>query len=234
VQAIDTALELIRKRGTMRTPELAGELGIGEGAVDAMLEAARADGRLTTCAVQAGERRSIEYRLSASGGKYDPLTATGALKARPAERIEPTSAIAAVLAAAAPVNAGDAASSTGRADQAPPRPRPPLQHPQGGTMTATEMIVAALRKHGRPMTVPQLRKLVKLDGLSTKVSVARQRGAIVKLGGGARESIYGLPGQSAPKGDALERGAELGRKKAPKAEARDRPQTRRGVRCNAA
>lgn len=67
-EAADVALELIGKRGTLRTPAIAEALGVGEAAVDAMLAPHCASGKLVTCSIEQGERKVIEYRISMSGG----------------------------------------------------------------------------------------------------------------------------------------------------------------------
>lgn len=212
--ALDAAIDAVRKGGPLRTPALAELLGIGEAAVDAMLAPARADGRLICCDVEVGGRKVVEYRMSLSGGgrlvnQFKPYRSPVPVAPRAdAETNEQ-------------VNAGSASHSSGPADQVAPGPRSPLQPRETRTMSVREKIEAALRKHG-PMTVAAMRKHVDTSGLSGLMSKLARTGVTKKLGGGAKSGIYGLPDQQLP-ADALERGAELGRRPARAAGSRKRP-----------
>lgn len=188
--ALAIAVDLIGKRGSMRTPELAAELGIGEAAVDAMLLPARLDGRLNTCDVLTGERRSIEYRSSVNGGSYSPHMGIAPLRrARPFV--------------------------------------PPLTTREEPQVTFKERMEKFFSEHGA-MTVLQMRAHgVKDAGLSTLLGQA----GFARLGGGKRSTVWGLDGQKAPKPDALEAGAELGRKAEKPAKKKS---AGGGVRCSAA
>lgn len=203
IDAIEAALALIRKAGSLRTPALAEQLGLGEAAVDAMLEPARADGRVITCNVTAGGREVIEYRCSVSGQSVNLRDATW--RARQAH----------VAAAQSSRGETEPSSSSRLSSPEAARTAAPTTPKGERTMTVRDRIEAALTAHG-PMTAQELRKHVDVEGLSGICSGLWKRGIIRKLGGGARSSIYGLPSQKLEErkvGDALERGAELGRKK---------------------
>ncbi len=203
--SLEAALAFIRRRGSARTPEIAAELGIGEVAADDLLEPAHADGRLVTCTVSAGGRQVIEYRCSTAGQNVNLRDATW--RARQA----------------------NAAAAFSRGATVPPPPRGPSHEaqaaapitPKGDSMSVREKVEAALLAHG-PMDVRSLAKHVKdTNHLSTIVAQLARDGVLKKLGGGTRSTIYGTPSQKLDErksGDALERGAELGRNSAaPKA-----------------
>ena len=142
-EAAAIAIDIIRKRGSMRTPALADELGIGEAAVDAMLESALLDGRLICCNVETGGRCVVEYRLSMAGGgklvSYMPSQPKPAAPAAP--RNEPISPAGAMATQEEPV-------------------------------TFKERMEAFFKKHG-PMTVVQMREhSVKDAGLATLLGQA--------------------------------------------------------------
>ena len=205
--ALDAAIEIIRKRGATRTPQLAEELRIGETAVDAMLEPARTDGRLVSCSVEVGGRKLTEYRVSAAVLKAE-VNPWVPLKPRPTH-----------VAAARPRGETEPTSSSSRPGEPEAAQAATPQQPKGkAAMTVRDRIEAALKAHG-PMDVKELRKHVNAEALAAVCSSICKRGIIRKLGGGAKSSIYGLPSQSLAdrKGDdMLERGAELGGKSAAK------------------
>lgn len=162
------ALALIAKRGALRTDALAAELGVGENAVDAMLEPACADGRLTTCKVTTGGRSVTEYRCSAAGGLFAFTIAPPSRKTYqppPAHRV----------AAPADQHADTKGEDTMK--------------------TLAERIKAALLEHG-PMTSRELRKHVDDDRVANHCFMLTQSGQLGVLGGGARSKIYGLPDQN--------------------------------------
>lgn len=64
-------------------------------------------------------------------------------------------------------------------------------------MNLVDRIKAALEKHG-PMTVPQLRAHVDHPHVPTYLSQLAKRDALVRLGGGHKSTVWGLPGQKAP------------------------------------
>jgi hypothetical protein len=67
-------------------------------------------------------------------------------------------------------------------------------------MSVHERVLASFEKHG-PMTTGQLRKHVDVAWVAVACAKAARDGALVRLGGGAHSSIYGLPGQKLPKGE---------------------------------
>jgi hypothetical protein len=188
--ALDSAIELIRKHVSMRTPALAEALGIGEAAVDAMLHPARAAGALNTCEVEAGGRRVVEYRCSASGGKYTAY----ASPRRNQTRQDPSSA------APAP------------RDRA--QPQPAAETKGENEVNLTDRITAAFKEHG-PMTIGKLLAHVEHQYVPDFVRQMAGRGVLAKLGGKTRGVIYGLPDQQAPavEPEAPEAAAEPDRKK---------------------
>jgi hypothetical protein len=136
---MDTALRLIAKRGAMRTPALAEELQLGEGAVDAMLAPAATDGRLVTCSVTVGDRQVIEYRCSAAGVQFR-IHGGARLPAGAPQRVAPRPIVE---------------SSYGVPPQPiPTKPAAPATTSKGeNTMSGlVDRITAAFKKHG-PMTL---------------------------------------------------------------------------------
>jgi hypothetical protein len=189
----------------MRTPALATELGIGEAAVDALLEPARASGALTTCDVETGGRRIIEYRCSASGGKYDLLAARAtAAGKKPPQHIEPTAAqVPAKATSGCDAEADSRKVEPATSARAAPAPAVANQGDQEVT-TLVDKILAALKKHG-PMTTRELRAHVDHPNMPTYCGQLADRGTLGRLGGGKRSTIYGLPDQKAPeKAEAAE------------------------------
>lgn len=172
--AIDVAIAAIGKRGTMRTPELAELLGIGEAAIDAMLASARTDGRLTTCTVETGGRTIMEYRCSASGGKYDPLTARALLRPKP------------------PQPARTELQADGVDIDAIHR-KPPLEQEEP-QVHLVERAQAFFKKHG-PMTARQVRELD--GGIADRLKQLADQAVLGRLGGKTSGVIYGLPDQKA-------------------------------------
>lgn len=82
-------------------------------------------------------------------------------------------------------------------------------------MSVKERILKIYAKHG-PMNVTQLRKHVDVAWVAVACAKAARDGALVRLGGGPKSSIYGLPGQTLPKGEA---GAVPAKDKKPSAKA---------------
>ena len=207
--AIDTALAMIRQHVAMRTPQLAEKLGSSEAAVDAMLEPARTRGELITCQVEAGGRRVVEYRCSVNGGRYTIHGGFVPLR-------DPSRAQAPRLDLVEQTNAGTAASNTGHADQAPPRPLSPLQHHQEADVKTTMEQVKAARfqfeKLG-PMKARTLAQLVAFD-VTPVLKEGEKLGEFKRLSGKTSGTLWGLPGDKRPAADARERGAANGRKKA--------------------
>lgn len=84
--------------------------------------------------------------------------------------------------------------------------------------TDQKAIAIAFEKHG-PMKIKQLRAHVDLDNLGYLLArgcVARPQ-LFARLAGKTSGTVWGLPTQEAPEPDALERGADLGRRdKAPR------------------
>ena len=195
----DRALALIKKRGTMRSNQLAGGLGSDEAAVDVALAPHCASGELVRCSVTLiGKGAVNEYRISAAGPR----------KADDSDQKKPPTPPEAVLAAAAAAP-----------EAAQPRTTPHQPSDEGETMSVHERILAAYKKHG-PMTTRQLRKYVDVSWVSVACGQAATQGALVRLGGGARSTIYGLPGQKLPTG--REPAAPAKPKKARKAAAKKR------------
>ncbi len=89
-------------------------------------------------------------------------------------------------------------------------------------MSVHERVLASFKEHG-PMTAGQLRKHVDVAWVAVACAKAARDGALVRLGGSAHRSIYGLPGQKLPKGDAgAVTAAPAKPKKASKAAAKKR------------
>lgn len=197
---LESAIAYIRRRACARTPEIAAELGLSEYAVDAMLEPARADGRLITCTVHTGGREVIEYRCSAAGQGHTQ-------RAHAFRALAPN--VAAAPPRAEPTSSSSWSETPEAAQAATPSPT------TGGKVTVRDRIEVALRDHG-PMDAAQLRKHVKVEGMPSLCSGLWKRGILRKLGGDKRSTVYGLPGQKLEErksDDLLERGAELGRKR---------------------
>lgn len=200
--AASLAIDFIRKRGSLRTPAIAVELGIGEAAVDAMLAPACARGELTTCTVEAGGRRVIEYRLSISGGGKLVAYAPNAPKATPAAKN--AQARAAHLRIKTETTFGTDLKP-GEINETLARPirvtAPAPGHRRGAKgeqkVNLVDKIVAAFKKHG-PMTTAQLREHHDHPHITTYCSQLAKRGVLGRLGGGKRTTIYGLPDQKAP------------------------------------
>jgi hypothetical protein len=64
-----------------------------------------------------------------------------------------------------------------------------------GKKTVREQIEAALRQHG-PMTSAEIGKAIGNDDARQHCSALTQRRIILKIGGGLKSSIFGLPGQT--------------------------------------
>lgn len=230
--ALEHAIGLIAKRGALRTPALAEALGIGEAALDAMLEPASRDGRLTTCTVEAGGRRVIEYRCSASGGRYDPIWRKGLHQERRAKgellfKREETFGTEPPAIEHTPIRAEPAGTFTPKGDPA--------------VTTLIERAQALFKKHG-PMTK---REIAALDAaIADKIAELCAGAHLGRLGGKTAGVIYGLPDQqladrrsgepaSAPKQTADRAPRHLHRKKAPKKAAKA-PRKRRVKRLGSA
>lgn len=197
------AIALIGKRGTMRDNQLAEEFGCSERAVALALGPHCEPGeRLVRCTVTLiGKGNVNEYRLSAAG----PRKADDShLRKRPTP---PEAVLAAAEAATV---------------RAPHRTVPPQHNTEGATMSVFERILKAYGKQG-PMTSRELRKYVDVAWVSVACSQLAKQGSLVRLGGGAHSSIYGLPGQKLPNGetDAVAT-APAKRKKAAKAAPKKR------------
>jgi hypothetical protein len=77
----------------------------------------------------------------------------------------------------------------------PPVPMKDAPPKEGADMTIKDRITAALKEHG-PMTTRELRKYVKDTAAPTVLAkAARETREFVRLGGGTRSGVYGLPGQ---------------------------------------
>jgi len=201
-EAAAIAMDLIRKRGTLRTPAIAEQLGIGEAAVDALLEPfSRSGGELITCAVQVGDRRVIEYRCSTLGGYTNGDWRTKSEHRKPPTPIkEPTAPQRESGSRSADAGDGAGGTSAGlhtRPLSATSAADAVATKEEHGMKTFLERVTAVLQKHG-PMTSKELREHGMEDAnASTLVGQLANRGALAKVGGGKRSTIYGLPGQKA-------------------------------------
>lgn len=192
--AVAVAVEFIRKRGTVRTPAIAEELGIGEAAVDAMLAPEAKRGVLNKCDVLVGGRWIVEYRCSASGGAMTLHTREDQKKPPtfPQQRIHESPAPQrsdvekpSNRAALASSTTGSASASAG--DQ--PREKAPMT-------TFFEKVSKIFRERG-PLTSRELTAAgVKDANASTLLGQLAKRSKLGILGGGARSKIYGLPDQT--------------------------------------
>ncbi len=194
----ERAIALIRKRGTARDNDLAAALGTGEWEIAAALTPHCASGELVCCRVNLGDKGDVnEYRPA--GGGPPP----GRARHPPTRPPRPEPDLAAAAAATV---------------RAPHRTVPPQHNTEGATMSVFERILDAYKKHG-PMTTRQLRAHVDVAWGSVACSQLAKAHKLIRLGGGAHSSIYGLPGQKLPKGDGA---AVAEPKKAPKAKPKKR------------
>lgn len=196
------AIALIASGKAIRDDRLAWELDTDMATICAALAPACASGALVSCKIErVGSTPVNEYRLSAAGPR----------KADDSHLKKPPTPPAAVLAAAkaAPVS--------------PPRKSaPPQPSTEGDTMSAVERILAAFEKHG-PMTVKEARKHADVAWIGVTCAQFARKGKLVRLGGGPKSSIYGLPGQKLPKGEsAAAATAPARRKKATKVKHKKR------------
>lgn len=203
---LDTAVNLIRDRGGLRTPGLALTFHMTEGELDRTLAPlCTPGGPLISCDVEVAGKRVKEYRASTiGGGKLKEIGYSGAARAQPkktgepfGDRTEITQALNARFTP--PPRQNERVQSPEPATKpAPAQPsRKEISHP----MTTADSILQALKKHG-PMTTAQLRGHVDYKFLSTVTSQLARKGRIVKLGGGTKSAVYGLKGQKAPAGAA--------------------------------
>ncbi|TAK82100.1 MAG: hypothetical protein EPO20_22685, partial [Betaproteobacteria bacterium] len=184
----DRAIELIRKHGTMRDNQLAARLGCNELQVALALSPLCETGELVRCSVKlVGKGEVNEYRVSAAG----PRKADDShLRKRPTPPEQ-------VLAAAAAATV----RTTHRSVPAAHRTAPTQPRKGENTMTDVARILAAFEKHG-PMTVKEAREHADVAWIGVACPQLARRGKLVRLGGGPKSSIYGLPGQKLPKGNA--------------------------------
>lgn len=206
------AFALITSGKATRDDQLARALDSDTATIAAALAPECASGALVSCRIdRVGSTPVNEYRVSAAGPR----------KADESHLKKPPTPPERVLAAAkaAPVPA--------------PHRSVPLQHNAGdATMSVSERILAAYKKHG-PMTTRQLSEHVDAAWVSITCSQLAKQGKLVRLGGGAHSTIYGLPGQKLPKGDAVAT-APAKPKKAAKVAAKKRSKTKRKVQRNTA
>lgn len=182
------AIALIKKRGALRDNQLAAALGSDEASVAAALAPYCDSGELVSCTVNlVGKGEVNEYRISAAGPRK---TDDSHLKKPPTP---PEQVLAAARAAPVPP---PHRSVSPRHSSAPTQPSTGET-----TMTDVERILAAFKKHG-PMTVKQARKYADVSWIGVCCPQLARKGKLVRLGGGPKSSIYGLPGQKPPKGDA--------------------------------
>lgn len=196
--ALDTIIETIRERGSLRTPELARAFNVSDAELDRALWPACGIGQaLISCVVEVAGKRVKEYRASAIGGGKlnDTFTAVGRPRTAVDQKTDPafgsakavTQALAARFTPAPIASAPAAAKPTAKRQEANP------------AMSTTDKILKALEKHG-PMTTAQLREHVDYQFLSTVTGQLARKGRIKKLGGADRGTIYGLEGQKASEG----------------------------------
>lgn len=203
------ALALITSGKAVRDDRLARELDTDMATVSAALAPACASGALVSCKIERiGSTPVNEYRVSAAGPR----------KADDSHLKKPPTPPAAVLAAAkaAPVST-------------PRKSAPPQPSTEGDTMSAVERILAAFEKHG-PMTVKEARKHADVAWIGVTCAQFARKGKLVRLGGGPKSSIYGLPGQKLPKGDG---GAVAPNMKKPKPAKKRRKTLRKSQRNTA-
>jgi hypothetical protein len=101
-----------------------------------------------------------------------------------------------------PVAAGRASAAPDKSPEAHERPvaPTPAAFNEEKPMSIRERVLAALKKAG-PMTSRQMREHVDVKHVAVEMAQAADAGALVRLGGGARSTIYGLPGQKAKVAD---------------------------------
>lgn len=216
----------LRKQGFARSNVIASQLDLTVADVEAQLAHLVAAGELVTCDLQLGEDRvhATEYRASTlAGGQLiafkpgrPPAREPDPVKARLAEwRVPRTPSAPEPLAGTERPERRGSDEQHRRSVHAAPTAAPAAE-PQGGEVTMTtdqKAIAIAFEKHG-PMKIKQLRAHVALDNLGYLLArgcEARPQ-LFARLAGKTSGTIWGLPTQEAPKPDALERGAELGRR----------------------
>lgn len=183
------ALELIAKRGTLRSPAIAEALDVTVANVHALLAPAVAAGKLIACSVQVVDWGQItEYRLSTIGGGALP-TFTGKT-GRPPSSAKPEKH----------------EIPFGRPSVTPRQPMPAAAaaqqlREQEERVSNVDKVKKAFQEHG-PMTLGDLRKHVKIEKLAVLLSNGLSRGAFERIAGKRPNIIYGLPGQKAPAGAA--------------------------------
>jgi hypothetical protein len=199
---LERAIALIGKRRALRSPAIAEAFDCTPVNVETLLRPAVEAGRLLACSVETPEGRTTEYRLSlAAGGKLSEYVPTkhgpspDPVKERLREWGPPKAELTSgqVAASARTGTPGDNVTSRGNAGDHAPGREVPRKEKQ---MSTTDKILAAYKAHG-PMTARECAKYVKCGWLSIATSQLAARGRLVRLGGGAHSTIYGLPGQKA-------------------------------------
>ena len=178
LQMVDT----IRQRGSLRSPDLAQAFKLCEHEIDVLLDVQRAAGELISCDVElAGGKKVKEYRCSTiGGGKLLHHSPIGRPRSKHAPKPDPAFGSRAAIKNAIAKRFQEAG--------APAQKEIP--------MSTSDKILAAFRAHG-PMPVPELRRHVKVENLSTLILNLRIEGKVKRLGGSPRRSVWGLPGQKA-------------------------------------
>jgi hypothetical protein len=209
---VDDAKALILERGTIRSSAIAEMLDCTPANVHELLRPCVESGELIACGVEVGGEKLIDYRHSVAGkGRL----AGHNFHSDPVAKRPPT-----------PVR------------ESAPTPAPIEQPKEAKKMTNTDKIVAALKEHG-PATTRQLRERgVKTSNLGGHCAQLVGYKTLVRLGGGARSSIWGLPGQKLsdhnPEGGGVDMDARTPRKaekKKPAAAGRGKGKARKGTKA---
>lgn len=200
----DKIVDTIRERGALRTPALALTFDMTEEQIDQQLGLlCAAGGPLVRCDVELAVGKKVkEYRCSLiGGGKCDPAFY---IAGAPRRAVEPKAnqafgsakAVTQALAARFQKPADPHFNHVPPTARAAPNPITPRKEADA-PMTTASRIINATKKLG-PMTVPQIRSVVDEQHVPAICSQLVRKRRLVRLGGGHKSTIYGLPGQKAP------------------------------------
>jgi hypothetical protein len=178
MNAFERAIAIVSRAKQIRSDALAAELGLAACVVEAMLEPARADGRLVACSVVLEGVSLVEYRISTSGG-HTHLYGRTDRRLKPTPYWNPRPESEPLPAPASPASAPEHAE-----DQR-----------EIATVGIAEKIKAAFEQHG-PMTSRQLAAHVEHDKLSELCWRLWKSEELRQLGGARGSFIYGLPTQT--------------------------------------
>lgn len=198
--ATEHALKLIRSAGALRSPGLAEKLGMSQAELEQMLDLPEVRSHFVTCGVTLGDgSQAVEYRCSASGGKYNVLAAMAARGAATAPRNQSTAGQAgdSTRVDTGAHHEAERDSSNESPATAPARPADPQK--ENGKMKAHEQIAAAFAKHGA-MGAAELSKHVKVNSLGYHLAAGASATPprFARLSGRTSGTIWGLPGQEVP------------------------------------